>query len=124
MNVRSEAGNVRGRLTTDVQAPNFAARGEVDVERLNLAPILRDPAQRTDLTGHAKLDLAMKSAPASAPVTDRMTGTFAFNGPRVVGGRLRSAQREAVGDVSPDAKITLTVARPRTAVPPRRADSS
>src|SRR4026208_1932933 len=34
--IRSEAGNVRGALTTDLQAPNFSARGDVDVERLNL----------------------------------------------------------------------------------------
>ena len=48
VNVRSEAGGVRGQLTADVQAPDFSARGDLDVDRLNLAPILRDPAQRTE----------------------------------------------------------------------------
>ena len=43
LDVQSEAGNVRGQLTTDVKAPDFAARGDVDVERLNLAPILKRP---------------------------------------------------------------------------------
>ena len=32
--MRSEAGDLRAQLTTDVQSPNFAARGDVDVERL------------------------------------------------------------------------------------------
>src|SRR5262245_46113633 len=41
VNIRSEAGVVRGQLTADVRAPDFAARGVVDVERLNLAPILK-----------------------------------------------------------------------------------
>ncbi len=84
IDVKSEAGNVRGTLTTDVQAPDFAARGDVDVERLNLAPLLKDPAQRSDLTGHAKLDVVMKSAPASAPAAERVSGTFAFTGPHVM----------------------------------------
>jgi hypothetical protein len=82
--VRSEAGSVRGQLTADVQAPDFSARGDLDVDRLNLAPILRDPAQRTNLTGHAKLDVSMKSSPSTARVADRMTGTFAFSGPHVL----------------------------------------
>jgi translocation and assembly module TamB len=84
VNLRSEAGGVRGQLTADVQAPDFSARGDLDVDRLNLAPILRDPAQRTTLTGHAKLDVSMKSSPSTARVADRITGTFAFNGPHVL----------------------------------------
>jgi autotransporter translocation and assembly factor TamB len=84
VDVRSEAGNLRGRLAADVQAPNLSARGDVDVDRLNLALVLRDPAQRTNVSGHAKLDLALRSTPASAPVVDRMSGTFTFAGPHVV----------------------------------------
>ena len=93
LNVRSEAGNVRGQLTTDVQAPDFAARGEVDVERLNLAPILRGSRRNApNLTGHAKVDVSMKSSPATARVADRISGTFAFNGPAR---RWRPATRRA-----------------------------
>jgi autotransporter translocation and assembly factor TamB len=100
VNVRSEAGNVRGLVAADVQAPNFSARGDVDVDRLNLAPILRDAAQKTDLTGHAKLDLTLKSAPANAPVADRMSGTVSFTGPHVV----------AAGYEARDVKLSATVA--------------
>lgn len=103
LDVRSEAGNARGQLMADVQTPNFAVRGDLDVEHLNLAPILRDPAQRTNLTGHAKLDVAMKSAPASRAPIDRMTGTFAFRGPHV----------SAAGYEARDVKVSGTITGPR-----------
>src|SRR3954469_24115323 len=106
VNVRSEAGSIRGRLAADVQAPNFSARGDVDVDRLNLAPILRDPAERTDLTGHAKLDLALKSAPANAPVADRMSGTFAFTGPHVVAAGYEARKVKLSGKID-GGRITL-----------------
>jgi autotransporter translocation and assembly factor TamB len=111
LDVRSEAGNVRGQVTADVQAPDFAVRGDVDVERLNLAPILKDPAQRTDLTGHAKLDITMTSQPAGLRATDRMSGRFAFNGPRVV----------AAGYEAQNVVVTGLVAGPRITVDGRGA---
>ena len=106
IDVRSEAGNIRGQLTGDVQEPNLSARGEISVERLNLAPILKDPAQRTDLTGRATLDMAMKSVPAGAPVADRLSGTFAFEGPRIV----------AAGYEGRDVKVKGKVAGPRITI--------
>jgi translocation and assembly module TamB len=106
IDVRSEAGNIRGQLTGDVQEPDYGARGTLSVEALNLAPILKDPAQRTDLTGRATLDVALKSAPASAPVGDRLNGTFAFEGPRLV----------AAGYEARDVKVKGTVAGPRITI--------
>lgn len=103
LNVRSEAGNIRGQLTTDVQAPNLSVRGDLDVERLNLAPILRDPRQPTNLTGHAKLNVAMKSSPQSMPAADRISGTFAFNGSRVA----------AAGYEARDVRLFGAIAGPR-----------
>ena len=84
LDVKSEAGNVRGAVTADVQSPDLGVRGGVDVERLNLAPLLKNPGQRSDLTGHAEVDLRMASAPASARALDRMTGTFSFTGPKAM----------------------------------------
>ncbi|MEN3336505.1 MAG: translocation and assembly module TamB [Acidobacteriota bacterium] len=81
--VKTEAGNLRGKVTADVEAPTLALRGGMDLQNVNLAPILKDPAQKSDLTGHAALDLTMNSEPASAPVVDRVRGTYAFEGPRV-----------------------------------------
>ena len=106
LDVRSEVGNVRGRLTTDVQAPNFAARGDVNLERLNLAPILKDPARKSDLTGHATLNVKMASGPATARVTDRLTGTFAFDGPRVVAAGYEARNVRATGSLD-GPRITL-----------------
>ena len=103
LDVRSEAGNARGEVLADVQAPNFAVRGDVNVERLNLAPILKDPSQRTNLTGHAKVDLAMKSAPATRAPLDRITGTFAFAGPHAI----------AAGYEARDVKVRGTIRGPR-----------
>jgi autotransporter translocation and assembly factor TamB len=84
LNVRSEAGNVRGQVTADLQNPTLAFEGEVDIERLDLAPLLRNPAQRSDITGHAKLDIEIPRTPAEAPVNERWRGTFTFAGPHVV----------------------------------------
>ena len=41
----------------------------MDLDRLNLAPLLKDPTQKSDLTGHATVDLRMKSEPATARVS-------------------------------------------------------
>ena len=103
VNVQSEAGNVRGQATADVAAPVLGVRGGVDLERLNLAPILKDAAQRSDLTGHASVDLKMSAEPANAPVTDRVSGTYAFNGPHVV----------AAGYEARDVRVSGTLERSR-----------
>ncbi|MGB2714649.1 MAG: hypothetical protein WBC51_10750, partial [Vicinamibacterales bacterium] len=102
IDVKSEAGNVRGKVTADVKAPNFAVRGGVDVERLNLAPVIKNPAQRSDLTGHADVDLKIAAA-GPAPFLDRLTGTFSFNGPRVV----------AAGYSATDVRVTGAFEGPR-----------
>lgn len=83
LDVESEAGNVRGQVTADVKAPELAVKGTVDVERLDLAPVLEDAAQRSDITGHAKVDLRMATEPSGAPAMDRLSGTYSFSGPRV-----------------------------------------
>jgi autotransporter translocation and assembly factor TamB len=97
LDVRSEAGTVRGRLTTDVKAPGLAARGAVDVERLNLAPLLKDPAQKSEITGRADLDLRVAASPESAPLLDRMSGTFRFAGPTVTAAGYRARHVRVAG---------------------------
>lgn len=97
LDLQSEAGTVRGQLTADVKAPDFAARGLVEVERLNLAPLLKDPAQRSDITGRADLDLRVAGAPAAAPIADRMGGTFSFAGPTVTAAGYRASDVRVTG---------------------------
>ena len=84
LDVRSEAGSVKGQVTGDFKGPLFGIEGEADLNRLNLAPILRNPAQRSDITGHARVDVEFPNTPAGAPLNERWRGTFAFAGPRVV----------------------------------------
>lgn len=83
LDVRTNAGNVTGQLTADVQGPEMGAKGEVNVENLNLAPILNDPGQRSDITGRARLHLEIAGTPEAAPILERMSGSFAFKGPHV-----------------------------------------
>ena len=118
LDVKSEAGKVRGDVTADVEAPDFAIRGDVDVERLNLAPILKNPAQRTDLTGRAALDLRVASPRrsreaalsendgTSEPFLDRMSGTFRFQGPHVTAAGYTATNVRVSGGFS-DGRISL-----------------
>ena len=57
MNVRSSAGEVTGTLVADVQAPGQAVNGTLSVRHLDLAPLLNDPAQKSDITADARLDV-------------------------------------------------------------------
>src|SRR5688572_15371306 len=84
LDVRSEAGDIDGQVTADLRGPDLGAEGEVDVEHLNLARLLQDPGQRSDITGRARIDLHLAAAPAGAPFVERLSGTYAFRGPRVV----------------------------------------
>ncbi len=103
MDVRSEAGAARGTVVVDGQAPDLAVKGDVRVERLNLAPILKDPAQRTDLTGQTSVDLRLRSQSSPATAMDRISGRFTFKGPTVV----------AAGYEAHDVSVSGTLDGPR-----------
>jgi autotransporter translocation and assembly factor TamB len=84
-NVTSEAGAVHGQLMTDAKAPDLNAKGTVSVEGLDLAPIVRDPAQKSDITGNARFDVRLAGNPTPpAAALDRFTGHMTFDGPKVV----------------------------------------
>jgi autotransporter translocation and assembly factor TamB len=99
VDVRSEAGDVRGQITADLDGPAFGAEGDVQVEHLNLATLLQDPEQRSDITGRARIDLQVAAAPATAPMTERVSGTFAFTGPRVVAAGYTASNVEVRGSI-------------------------
>ena len=96
---RSEAGNIDGKAVADVQAPDFGAKGTADVESLNLAVLLKDPAQRSDISGHATFEMTMKSQPASAPAVERLRGRYSFKGPRVVAAGYRAGDVNVRGSI-------------------------
>jgi hypothetical protein len=95
---RSEAGAIDGAVTADALAPGYSVKGDVNVRDLNLAPLLQSAAQKSDITAHVQMDLAMATperAP-TAPVLDRLRGTFAIDAPKV----------EAAGYAARDVKAT------------------
>jgi autotransporter translocation and assembly factor TamB len=99
VDVQSEAGNARARLTADVKAPQFSTRGALDVERLNLEPLLKNPAQRSDITGHADVDVQVADSPESTPIFDRTRGNFTFAGPTVVAAGYRASGVKVTGSL-------------------------
>ena len=79
MNVRSSAGKITGQLTADLMAPGQSVSGHLTVHNLNLAPILKDPAQKTDLTAKASVDV---TADDFAQV-DTVKGSITVDAPRL-----------------------------------------
>src|SRR5207302_3703407 len=57
MNVQSSAGNAFGKVLADVLAPNQSVNGDLSIRHLDLAPILKNPRQKSDITADAKVDL-------------------------------------------------------------------
>ena len=106
VNVQSQTGNASGKLTADFQSPDLGFNGELDLDRLNAGPILKAPEQRTDLTGHAKFDLTLASAPAGARALDRLRGTFAFTGPRAFAVGYQAADVHVAGSLA-GSKVTF-----------------
>lgn len=106
LNVRSEAGNARGRITADVKGPELGVKGQVHVEELNLAPILKNPAQRSNITGTATLDVGVAEAAAGTPIVDRLTGNFRFEGPRAAAAGYEATNVRARGGFA-NGRITL-----------------
>lgn len=100
LDVRTEAGIVAGQVTADVQGPSMGVDGEVDVRNLNLAPILQDPAQRSDITGRARVDLKIAGTPEAAPVMERMSGSFAFRGPSVTAAGYTASNVDVSGQIA------------------------
>ncbi|HEY7171981.1 MAG TPA: translocation/assembly module TamB domain-containing protein [Vicinamibacterales bacterium] len=80
MNVRSSAGQVTGKLVADVMAPKQSVAGDVSVRHLDLAPLLKDPRQKSDITADARLDLHSQSFSD----LDSLRGTASVSAPRVV----------------------------------------
>jgi autotransporter translocation and assembly factor TamB len=62
MNVRSSAGQLIGRLTVDPRAATQSIVGDLSVRHLDLAPILNDPRQKSDISSDARLNLRADNA--------------------------------------------------------------
>jgi autotransporter translocation and assembly factor TamB len=80
MNVRSSAGQLTGQVVADLLSVRQAVQGEVHVRHLDLAPLLQDPAQRTDLTADVRADLTT----GGWADLDSLRGTASITAPEVV----------------------------------------
>ncbi len=95
MNVRSSAGQLTGQFLADVQAPGQAVRGELHVRHLDLAPLLKDQAQKSDLTADLRADLAAESFSA----IESIRGTADVRSPRVSSSGYTAEQIVAHADI-------------------------
>src|SRR5262249_11391761 len=70
LNATSAAGEVHGRFTSDLDRRGVNARGEATVRHLDLAQLLKSPAQKSDITGYGRFDFRID--PGSTPPMDRL----------------------------------------------------
>jgi autotransporter translocation and assembly factor TamB len=61
MNGRSSAGALSGKMVADVEAPGQSVAGTLSVRNLNLAPIVNDPRQKSDITADATVNVRGES---------------------------------------------------------------
>jgi autotransporter translocation and assembly factor TamB len=80
MNVRSSAGEVDGTFVADVQAPGQSVKGTLSVRHLDLAPLVNDPRQKSDLTATARVDVAAEEFSN----VNTLRGTATIDAPRLV----------------------------------------
>jgi autotransporter translocation and assembly factor TamB len=80
MNVRSSAGQISGKIVADLLTPGQAVAGDVSVRNLDLAQILDNPQQKSDLTADAHLDIKGESLAD----LNSLHGTVALDAKRIV----------------------------------------
>ena len=80
LDVTSSAGEVSGSVRADFASPVIGLGGTVHVRNLDLAPILKTPTDRTDITGLARFDLGFYRAPTGTSVV----GTYAVTAAHVL----------------------------------------
>ncbi|MCU1383365.1 MAG: putative protein involved in outer rane biosis [Acidobacteria bacterium] len=80
MNVQSSAGMASGKIVADLVAPGQSVQGDLSVKHLDLSTLLNDPAQKSDITADARVDLhgeALSNVSA-------LHGTVTLDAPRLV----------------------------------------
>jgi hypothetical protein len=80
MNAQSSAGLASGKLVADLLAPGQSVQGELSVRHLDLSALLNDPAQKSDITADARVDLHGEALSN----INALRGTVTLDSPRVV----------------------------------------
>lgn len=89
-------GRVNGQVTLDTTVPGWHGSGAVDVEALDLASWLNNPARPSDISGHVTFDLALELGRRFP------RGTYSFDG------RHAMYMDYAADDVKARGRITAT----------------
>jgi autotransporter translocation and assembly factor TamB len=95
VDVKSTAGSVRGPLTANLRDASRRVEGDLTIQHLDLGPLLKDAAHRSDITGQARFDL---SFPRTDPVNG-MSGSFRVAAPRVAYAKYDARDVKARGRV-------------------------
>jgi len=80
MNVRSAAGQLTGKVLADLVTPGQSVAGDLSVRNLDLARILNDPRQKSDITANARVDIHGEALSN----VDALHGTIALDASRFV----------------------------------------
>jgi translocation and assembly module TamB len=91
MNVRSSAGQATADVIADLVAPGRSVVGDIAVRRLDMAPILNKPDQKSDITANAHVDLQA----AELSDLNALVGSVRLDAPRIVAAGLTVEQIRA-----------------------------
>ena len=80
MNVRSSAGQISGKMVADLLAPGQSVQGDLSVRKLDLAALLNDPKQKSDITADARVNLHGEALSN----INALRGTVTLDSPRLV----------------------------------------
>jgi autotransporter translocation and assembly factor TamB len=80
MNVQSSAGVASGKMLADLLAPGQSVQGDLSVKHLDLSTLLNDPAQKSDITADARVDLRGEALSN----VNALHGTVTLDSPRLV----------------------------------------
>jgi autotransporter translocation and assembly factor TamB len=95
MNAQSSAGALSGKLVADLEAPGQSVKGDLSVRHLDLAPILNDPKQKSDITANITADVRAETFAK----LETLRGQLALDAPRV------AAAGYVAGPIDAKAKI-------------------
>ena len=82
LDARAAAGQVEAQVVAGLEPGARSIRGRVDLHSLDLAPLLRNPAQRSDITGVADVDLRFVDRPGGGPL-GALDGAWEVRAPQV-----------------------------------------
>lgn len=94
IDAQSEAGNIAADLRADTEGPSRAMRGSIAMAHLDVGRLLNDPAQKSDITGRAQVDVMVPGTGL-----DAARGSFAVDSPRVVAAGYEATAIRATGRI-------------------------